>query len=219
VRELAGAAVGVACCLLAAPYLAQLTRSVPDGADRRWWRGQRVGARRRLVTGLVAVLLGALAGLAAGWSALLPALIALALCAAPLVVIDLQLHRLPDRLVLAAAILAAALLALAAFVRGDWSAYLRALAAAAAVLAALFVLALISPSSFGLGDVKLGAVLGAYLGWFGWRYVYWGIAVGFVLGAVVALGLIATRRATMKTALAFGPMLVLGTLLTLLTTQ
>jgi leader peptidase (prepilin peptidase)/N-methyltransferase len=219
VRELAGAAVGVVACLLASPYLARLTRSVPDAADRRWWNGRPVSVGRVLVTGAVAVVLGALAGFAAGWSAILPALLALALCAAPLVVIDLQQHRLPDRLVLTVAVLAALLLAVAALARGEWYPYLRAALAAAAVLVALFVLALISPSSFGFGDVKLGAVLGAYLGWFGWPYVYWGIAAGFVLGAVVALVLIAIRRATMKTALAFGPMLVLGTLLTLLAAQ
>jgi leader peptidase (prepilin peptidase)/N-methyltransferase len=120
-------------------------------------------------------------------------------------------------LVFTGAVLAAVLLAVAALARGDWYPYLRALAAAAIVFAALFVLALISPSSFGFGDVKLGAVLGAYLGWFGWVYVYWGIFAGFVLGSVVALALLATRRATLKTALAFGPMLVLGSLLALLT--
>jgi leader peptidase (prepilin peptidase)/N-methyltransferase len=216
VRELAGAAVGAAACLVTSPYLARLTASVPDATDRHWWRGRPVSRRCDIVTGAVGLVLGALAGYAASWSALLPALVALALCASPLVVIDLQQHRLPDRLVLAATVLAALLLALAALVRGDWYPYLRAIAAAAAVLVVLFVLALISPSSFGLGDVKLGAVLGGYLGWFGWSYVYWGIAAGFVLGAVVALVLIAIRRANMKTTMAFGPMLVLGTLLALL---
>lgn len=216
-RELAGVAVGAVACLAASPYLARLTCSVPDATQSRWWRGQAVSSRRRLATGAVGLVLGALAGYAAGWSAVLPALVALTLCASPLVVIDLQQHRLPDRLVLTAAVLAAVLLALAAFVRGEWYPFLRALAAAGAVFAALFVLALIAPSSFGFGDVKLGAVLGAYLGWFGWVYVYWGIFAGFVLGSLVALALLATRRATLKTALAFGPMLVLGSLLTLLT--
>lgn len=212
-RELTGVAVGAAACLALSPYLARLTRSVPDGADRRWWRGQPVSAGRSVATAAIALVLGALAGYAARWSAALPALIALALCAAPLVVIDFTEHRLPDRLVRCAAVLGALLLATAALARGDWYPYLRAVEAAAAVFAALFLLALLAPSSFGFGDVKLGAVLGAYLGWFGWGCVYWGIFAGFVLGSLVAVALVAARRATMTSALAFGPMLVLGSLL------
>jgi len=61
--------------------------------------------------------------------------------------------------------------------------------------------------------VKLGGALGVYLGWFGWYYVYYGIFAGFLLGSIVALVMIAARRATLKTAVAFGPMLIVGALL------
>jgi leader peptidase (prepilin peptidase)/N-methyltransferase len=57
--------------------------------------------------------------------------------------------------------------------------------------------------------------MGGYLGWFGWAYVYYGVFAGFLLGAVLAVGLLATRRATMKTAIPFGPMLVVGPLIVL----
>ena len=85
----------------------------------------------------------------------------------------------------------------------------------AAVYAVLFALAFASPRSFGMGDVKLGGVLGGYLGWFGWVHVYYGIFAGFLLGALLAIGLLATRRASMKTAVPFGPMLVVGPLVVL----
>lgn len=212
---LIGTAVGAACVAAVSPYLARLTRSVPDRDDHHWWRGQPVGARLIGNTALVGAVLGALAGKAAGWGALLPALLALAAVATPLVIIDFDHHRLPDRLVVTAALAGAALLAAAAAVRGDWSAYLRAVEGGAAVFTALFLLAFAAPRSFGFGDVKLGGVLGGYLGWFGWPYVYYGIFAGFVLGMVVALVLITTRRASLKTAMAFGPMLVLGTLVVL----
>ena len=212
---LVGAVTGAAACVLATPYLARLTVSVPDRDERRWWLGRRAGGRRLLLTAAAAAVLGALAGAAAGWSALWPALIALALVCTPLAIIDFEHHRLPNRLMAVVWVLAAALLTLAAAVRHDWDPLLRAVEAGAAVFAVLYLLAFAAPRSFGFGDVKLGGVLGAYLGWAGWGYVYYGIFAGFLFGAVVAIGLLASRRASLKTALAFGPMLVLGALVVL----
>jgi len=215
VHPVLGAVVAAAVCLVASPYLARLTLSAPDLDDRRWWAGRPSSTRRQLGTALVAVVLGALAGAAAGWTALLPAFAAVALLGTPLVVIDFALHRLPNRLVFAAAGAEAVLGVLAAAVRDDWSQLLRGVAGAAAVFAALFLLRLVSPRSFGYGDVKLGGVLGGYLGWFGWLYVFYGVFAGFVLGAVLALLLMLSRRASMKTAIPFGPMLIAGPLLVL----
>jgi leader peptidase (prepilin peptidase)/N-methyltransferase len=211
----AGALVGAAVLLAATPYLARLTLTVPDRELRRWWTGASASPTRTGGTALVAVVLGALGGASAGWSALLPAFLWLALTGAPLTVIDFEHHRLPNRLIYAAAVGAAVLLALAALVRHDWTDYLRAIEGAAAVSAVLFAVYFIAPGSFGRGDVRLGGVLGAYLGWSGWVPVYYGILGGFVLGSLVAIALLATRKASMKTALAFGPMLLFGALLVL----
>ncbi|MEO6886354.1 MAG: A24 family peptidase [Jatrophihabitantaceae bacterium] len=210
-----GAAVAGVVCLLASPYLARLTLSVPDREDVHWWRGRPTGWQRLALTALVAVVLGVLGGKVAGSSALLPAFIALALTCTPLVLIDFEHHRLPNRLVFAAAGSELVLLTLAAIVRADWHSLLRAVEGAAAVYAVLFLLAFMSPRSFGFGDVKLGGMLGGYLGWFAWLDVYYGIFAGFVLGMLVAIVLLSTRRASMKTAMAFGPMLILGALLVL----
>jgi leader peptidase (prepilin peptidase)/N-methyltransferase len=213
-----GVAVGAAACLLAAPYLARLTRTVPDARDPRWWRwgySWSAAPRRTALTAGAGVVLGALAGAAAGWSASLPAFAWLALLATPLVVIDFEHHRLPNRLVLALAGGEIALGVLAAGVRADWAALLHGVEGAAAVFAVLFGLAFAAPGSFGYGDVKLGGVLGGYLGWSGWPAVYYGVFAGFLIGGVVGLALIADRRASLKTAMAFGPMLVLGALLVL----
>jgi leader peptidase (prepilin peptidase)/N-methyltransferase len=155
---------------------------------------------------------GALAGFSAGWGATLPALIALALVSTPLTVIDIEVHRLPDRLVGPAAIAALALLAIGAAVRDDWPAYLRAGEAAAAVFSFFFTIAIVAPSAFGFGDVKLGGVLGAYLGWIGWSWVGYGIMAGFLVGSAVGLVMIVLGRADRKTPIPFGPALIVGTL-------
>ncbi len=210
-----GSLAAAGLCVAASPYLAKLTLSVPDRDERRWWIGRPAGRARVLVTGVTGVVLGGLAGAAAGWSALLPAFFALALLGTPLSVIDFEWHRLPDRLVRLAAVGGLALLAVAAAVRQDRDPYLRAIEGAAAVFAVLFLIFFASPRAFGLGDVKLATVLGGYLGWHSWLAVFYGIFAGFLLGTVVALVLVATRRASLKTALAFGPMLLLGALLVL----
>jgi leader peptidase (prepilin peptidase)/N-methyltransferase len=213
--ELTGAAVAAVIAVAASPYLARLTTTVPDADKKAWYRGAPADRQRLLKTAAAALVLGALAGAAAGWSVLLPAFVAIALAGAPLIVIDYEHHRLPNRLVYPAAAAALVLLALAAAVRGDWDDYLRAVLAGAVTYVVLFVMMLISPRSFGWGDVRLGGVLGLYLGYDSWIAVYYGIFGGFVLGAVVAVVMLVTRRATMKTALAFGPMLLLGALLVL----
>jgi leader peptidase (prepilin peptidase)/N-methyltransferase len=212
---LAGAAVAIAISLAATPYLARLSHTVPDKDNRTWWKGAPASRDRMLVTALVGVIVGGLAGAAAGLSALLPAFLALALAGIPLVVIDYEHHRLPNRLVYPAAGAAIVLLALAAAIQHDWSAYLRSLEAGAVVYIVLFVLMFIAPRSFGWGDVRLGAILGLYLGHTSWVDVYYGIFAGFLLGSVVAVVLLALRRANRKTPLAFGPMLLVGALLLL----
>lgn len=213
--QLLGAAVAAGLVLAATPYLARLSVSVPDRENNAWYRGAAASRRTAGFTALSGLVLGALAGAAAGWSALLPAFVAIALFGTPLTVIDYMHHRLPNRLVYPAAGAALALLALAAAVRDEWGAYLRAIEAGAVVYAVLFVLMFISPKSFGWGDVRIGAVLGLYLGYQAWVAVYFGIFGGFVLGTVVALVLLAIGRANRKTPIAFGPMLLVGALVVL----
>jgi leader peptidase (prepilin peptidase)/N-methyltransferase len=72
------------------------------------------------------------------------------------------------------------------------------------------VLALIAPSGLGMGDVKLAGLLGLYLGWLGWGAVVLGAMAGFVVQAVVALLLLATRRIGLRGELPFGPAMLAG---------
>ena len=203
-----GVIVGAVVCLAASPYLARLTASVPDREDHDWWRGRPVGNDVLVRTALVAVVFGALAGAISHAFILLPAFVWLALLATPLAVIDLVHHRLPDRLMLPLAAGEAVLLTVGLLVdESDVHDWLRAVEGAAAVFTVLFALAFIAPSSFGFGDVKLGGVLGGYLGVAGWAYVYDGIFAGFLLGAVVAVACCSRRGAAgCKTAIPFGPM-------------
>ncbi len=130
--------------------------------------------------------------------------------------VDLAVHRLPDRVTYpAAAVCAAALLADAA-VLGTWPDLARALLAAAAAGGVSLLAALAAPSGLGLGDVKLLALLGLLLGWAGWGVLLAGVFLGLLAGAAASLLLVATGRAGWRTALPFGPPLLVGAVLALL---
>jgi leader peptidase (prepilin peptidase) / N-methyltransferase len=178
----------------------------PWGADE----GTRGRAVRPPVVEIGTALLFAVAALRFGASWELPAHLFLAGAGMLLAVIDLQHHKLPNRVVVPSLGIGAALLAVAAAGEHDWPALLRAGLGAVVLFAVFLVMALISPRSLGMGDVKLAALLGLYLGWLGWGAVFLGAAAGFMVQAVVALVLLAARLVKLRGHLPFGPAMLLG---------
>lgn len=134
------------------------------------------------------------------------------LCAVLLAVVDLQHLRLPDRVLLPATTGALLLLTAASAATGGWAALGRGLLGAGALFAGLLVLAVVNPDGLGMGDVKLGVLLGLQLGYLGWPALLAGVLIGFVLQAVLALALLGAGRAGLRTDLPFGPALLGGAL-------
>ncbi|MFA9399857.1 MAG: prepilin peptidase [Acidobacteriota bacterium] len=118
-------------------------------------------------------------------------------------VTDLRRRVIPNRIVLGAGLFGLAL----ALVEGP-----RPLAAATAsavlVSAPLLVAALIRPEGMGMGDVKLVALIGLFMGWQAWPAVLIGLGLGGLAGALYSLG---TRRPPSQTVLPLAPFLALGT--------
>ena len=141
--------------------------------------------------------------------ALLPFL-GLVVVGAALAWIDLTQRRLPNRIVLPAVGASVPLLLLAAVLDGDLSRWLTALAGGAALFALYLVLALVSSQGMGMGDVKLAALIGLFAGYLGWATLLMAAFAGFLVGGVVGLIGILARRATRKTAIPFGPWMLVG---------
>jgi leader peptidase (prepilin peptidase)/N-methyltransferase len=196
--------------LLVGPWLASVAVRLAAGDD-----AQRPSPAR------VAVMTALLAGLVAGaveLAGLRPATVALAWAAgAGLVLgaVDLASHRLPDRVTGPAAAVCAGALTVDAAVLGSWGDLVRALAAAAAAFVLAAGAAAVSPEGLGFGDVKLLGLLGLVLGWAGWGVLLAGVFLGLLTGALVSVVLLATRRAGWRTALPFGPPLLVGAVLAL----
>jgi leader peptidase (prepilin peptidase)/N-methyltransferase len=182
----------------------------PPGAGVRELLGPGSVAVRPPVVEAGTGLLTALTVLGAGLSWALPAFLLLAVAAVLLTGVDLQHRLLPNRVVLPALAGGAVLLLLPALADGAWDQLLRAALGAAALFAAYLALALVSPGGLGMGDVKLAALLGLYLGWLGWAAVVLGALAGFVVQAAVALALLATRRIGLRGELPFGPAMLAG---------
>ena len=67
--------------------------------------------------------------------------------------------------------------------------------------------------AMGGGDVKLAAMIGAFLGW---RYIIISLFLGFFLGALAGIVLILSKIKSREDVVPFGPFIVLGSFITLL---
>lgn len=115
---------------------------------------------------------------------------------------DLERRIIPNAIVLFGALVAIAITAATALDTLD-----ERLIAAAAGGGALFLIVLAYPRGMGMGDAKLAAMMGLYLG----RAVAPALLIGFAAGALVGLAMIARGGAqARKRAIPFGPFLALG---------
>ncbi len=154
----------------------------------------------------------AVAGLLVGPSILLLPLLWFIAAAIALFMIDLDVRKLPNAIVLSSWVVVGAGLVLTAAVQDQWGDLWRAGAGAALMGGCYLLIAVLFPAGMGMGDVKLAVLLGMVLGWFGWAEVLVGFFAGFVLGAIWGLLLMAFAGAGRKTAIPFGPFMILGAL-------
>lgn len=159
---------------------------------------------------------GALVGWQVGWT---PALAAWAYLTGVCVVlgyVDARTRLLPTQLIAPSYAVVALLLVVAGVVDRDageiWGAFVGWV-----VMGGFYVLMWrLGPRGLGYGDVRLSGLLALCLGFEGWGEMVTGLYAGFFLGGISSLVLVMTRRVTFKTAIPFGPFMMLGTLIGLI---
>ncbi|WP_455834978.1 prepilin peptidase [Pseudarthrobacter siccitolerans] len=135
----------------------------------------------------------------------LPAFIFLAVVGVQLARIDVSQHLLPNPLVLTLLAGGLLLFLMPAFLNQHADNLLRSLAGAVVLFGSYLVLGLISPKSIGMGDVKLAAPIGLYLGYLGWDQLLLGGLLGFILNGLVTVALLSRNGRKTVTEVAHGP--------------
>lgn len=170
---------------------------------------ERISMRYPLVEILTAALFAAVAAASDSWSTVVPGLMFMALLV-PVVFIDIDVRRIPNVITYPGT-----LLGLAAsigfgpeprFVSNEhW--WVEVLVATVAGSGFLLVAALAYPGGMGMGDVKLAAMMGAFLG----APVSVALFGGFVIALIPSIALIVMHGSkARKMAIPFGPFLVAG---------
>lgn len=177
--------------------------------------GMSISARYPLVE-LATGALFASAALRFGAAWVLPAYCAFFAVLLAVAVIDLEHFIVPNRIVFPTLLASVPLLAVVALVDGAWGDLATALVGAVAASGGLLLIHLIHPKGMGMGDVKLALVLGLFLGWLDLAHVALGLFLGFFLGAVGGVLLIALRLRSRRDHVPFAPFLAGGALVAVL---
>lgn len=172
------------------------------------WRG-----RRGAVIGAVTFVLELIALAPNGvpdFSAGNLAAAAVALITVPLVLIDRRDNRLPNPITYGLLLVGLGFAIEQAALSSNWLNL--GLAIGFGIMPGIFMLimVLVSRGGVGMGDAKLAAGLGIAAALTSPRLVLTSMAAAYLIGGLWALALLIQKRATRKTALAFGPFLLAG---------
>lgn len=168
-----------------------------------------ISARYPIVEATTAVLFAGTAWvIGSHWT--LPAYLWFVAVTLALALVDFDTKRLPNRIMLPGTVVGAMLLAIGAAIEGEWAQLLIGFAVGLGLFAAFLLLALAVPAGFGMGDVKLAFILGLFAGYVSLAAGIFSAFAGFVIGGLVSVGLLLFKRVDRKTAIPFGPSLVLG---------
>jgi leader peptidase (prepilin peptidase)/N-methyltransferase len=209
VLALIGAAIGLVAGVPLNAVIARMPRKEPVRPAIRW---EVPSTPKATLVHLGCAALFAAAALRFGWSPALPAWLVLFAALVAISVIDLEHYIVPNRILIPLTAAAVPLLALTVLdSRAGPDDFIRGLLGGVVGFSVMFILNLISPRGMGMGDVKMSFPLGLYLGFLGWGALVLGFFTAFLLGALVGVALMATKRRGRKDAVPFGPFLAAGT--------
>jgi leader peptidase (prepilin peptidase)/N-methyltransferase len=174
-------------------------------------RCRRCHARISVMYPLVELVTGGLfvaAYLIYGWTPMLAVRLVFACAMVVLFAIDLRHHLLPNVITVPGVVVG---FLLSLFLPPGWKASIIGLVAGGGVLFAIAegYYRLRGIEGLGMGDVKMLAMIGAFLGW---KLMLVTLILASFAGSIIGVGIIALGRGGMKAALPFGTFLAVGAL-------
>ena len=174
-------------------------------------RCRTCGTRISAIYPIVELITGAIfvAGyLIYGWTPLLAVRLGFACAMVVLFAIDLEHYLLPNVITVPGIVIG---FVLSFLVPPGWKSSLIGLVAGGGVLFAIAEVwyRLRGIEGLGMGDVKMLAMIGAFLGW---KLMLLTLVLSSFAGSVIGVGVIALRRGSMKSMLPFGTFLAVGAL-------
>jgi leader peptidase (prepilin peptidase)/N-methyltransferase len=176
-----------------------------------------LGPRVWLVT-LASAVAAAIAGHRVGGGPAVATFAVFAVGCVLLLFVDIAARRLPYSVTGPLAAFGLVGLGTTSYLAQDMTPTLRGLVGAAIVGGLFLGVASIRADGdgIGLGDATLAALLGLYLGWLGWRDLFWGVFLGILLGGAFAAFLLYRRGSRRRLDFAYGPFLLVGAALIML---
>ncbi|HEY2042918.1 MAG TPA: prepilin peptidase [Jatrophihabitans sp.] len=147
--------------------------------------------------------------------AALPAYLYFSAMGIALALIDFDVHRLPNSIVLPSYPILALALTLAAVFDDRPEALVRAGIGGMALFILYFSMAFAYPAGMGLGDVKLAGIVGAMTGYLSLSALLVGAFSAFLIGGLFGALAMASGRASRKAHIPFGPFMILGAFIAL----
>ncbi|MEO7352610.1 MAG: A24 family peptidase [Marmoricola sp.] len=160
---------------------------------------------------LSSAVIGAVFGLALGWTGALLYLVPLVPIGVVLMVIDWRTTLLPTRILHPTYLLMAVLIPLAGLVDHDLGSLYRA-GWGWLVIGGWFWIFWFLFTAWGFGDVRLSRVLGPALGYLGWSQMLMGLALILLVGAFGGLAMAAVRG-SLRARVPYGPSMLAGAVL------
>lgn len=130
--------------------------------------------------------------------------------------IDLDVKRLPNKVLYPTLFLGGGLLVVASAQDHRWYRLGDAAIGGLGAFAVLFVIHFVVPQGMAFGDVRLSGLIGMFIGWIAKLQVPVAIFLGFLLGSLVGIALISAGRSSRRAKIAFGPFLAAGAVLTVI---
>jgi leader peptidase (prepilin peptidase)/N-methyltransferase len=165
---------------------------------------------------LVGALTGGVIGLSLGWHSGLLVWLPLVPVGLALGLIDWRTRLLPTWLIARTYVVVVLLALIATALTQDWQDLVRAGIGLVGAGLLYYVLWFVYPRGLGFGDVRLSGVLGIALGYVGTAELVVGVYAGFLLGGIGG-ALLALLRVVHRKHVPFGPFMLVGAVLGLLT--